>query len=139
MAQSASGGKTAFARPNLRGPGASILAMDSFAALVALLCLDRKSCDWARVEPFQADGFARFLVIAVGAGVKPVERGMDFRNQLGLPVARAQLDGAVGFRRRAVGEVRMVLIFPLQRDERFLAFPQYLFFPGHQLAPKIIP
>ena len=52
------------------------------------------------------------------------DRGVDLGDQLALAVAGAQLDGAVGLRGGAVGEIGMVLVLVLevlQRLARFLA------------------
>ena len=67
-----------------------------------------------------------------------VERFVDLGDQLALAVAGAQLDGAVGFGRRAVGEVGMILVFFLQMLQRFLGFLENIFPPREQLRAEIL-
>ncbi len=57
-------------------PGAapgSIVPVDAFPALMALLRLDGQCCDGPRIETLQADGLAGLLAIAVGAVLDPRE------------------------------------------------------------------
>jgi hypothetical protein len=42
------------------------------------------------------------------------QSGVDLGDQLALPVARAQFDRAIGFRRCTIGKVRMIDVFFLQ-------------------------
>ena len=76
----------------------SVVAIDPLPPLVALLRLDRQGRDRACFEAAQRDRLAGFLAIAVGAIIDPRQRLVDLGDQLALPITRAQLDGAVGFR-----------------------------------------
>ena len=62
------------------------------------------------------------------------QRRVDLGDQLALAVARAQLDGAVGLRRGAVGEVGVVLVLVLQMLQRLLGLLEDVLPPGEQLA-----
>src|SRR5208283_1710199 len=115
----------------------SIVPIDLLASLVALLRLDRQRRDGARVEAAQRDGLARLLAIAVDALVDPGERRLDLGDQLALPVAGAQLDGAVGLGRGAIGEIGMIFVIALQNQERFTALLKNLIFPYKELAFEI--
>ena len=100
---------------------------------MALLRFDRQGGDRARLEPPDRDRLAGFLAIAVGAVVEAMERGLDLGDQLALAVAGPELDRPVGLGRRAVGEIRVVLVFVLQVLERVPRFLQDVFLPGEQL------
>src|SRR5687768_2398345 len=115
-----------------------LVAINLLALLVALLRLDRERCDRARLEPLQRDRLAGFLAIAVGAVVDAADGGVDLGDQLALAVTRAQFDGAVGLRGRAVGEVWMIDVLVLQLDQRRLRLAQYFLFPCEQLGAEII-
>ena len=97
------------------------------------MSLDRQRRDRARFQAAQRDRLAGLLAIAVGAVVDAAERLVDLGDQLALAVARAQLDGAVGFRGRPVGEVGVILVFLLQMQQRFLGLLQDIFPPCEQL------
>src|ERR1019366_8438087 len=79
------------------GP-ASIVAIHALALLVALLRFHRQRRDRARFQAADRDRLAGLLAKAVGAIVDAPERFVDLGDQLALAVARAQLDGAIGFR-----------------------------------------
>jgi hypothetical protein len=64
------------------------LAVGSLAPFVAFLGLYRKGCDRPCIEPLQADRFAGFFAIAIGAIVEPGQSRVDLCDQLALPVAR---------------------------------------------------
>ena len=74
----------------------SIVAVNPLAALVAFLRLDRQRGDGPRIQPPQADRIARLLAIAIGAVIDPLQRRLDLRDQLALPVARPQFQRPVG-------------------------------------------
>jgi hypothetical protein len=94
-----------------RGGGESLLiAIDSLAPLVPFLRLDREGRDRPRVEAPERNGITGLDAIAVRAVLDARQRGFDLGDQLALPVAGAQFDRPVGFRRRAVGEVGMILV-----------------------------
>src|SRR6185437_15877460 len=76
----------------------SVVAIDALAPLVALLRFHRQRRDRARFETAQRDRLAGFLAVAVSAVVDAGERLVDLGDQFTLTVARAQFDGAVGFR-----------------------------------------
>ena len=106
-----------------RGGRTLLVAIDLLALLVALLRFDRQRRDRAGFEPLQRDRLAGLLAIAVGVVVDALQRGVDLGDQLALAVAGAQLDGAVGFRGGAVGEIGMVDVLFLQRLQRDPAIP----------------
>ncbi len=60
-----------------------------------------------------------------------------FGDQLALAVPGAQLDGPVGFRRCAIGDIGMVLIFVLEMLQRLLGLFQDVFPPVEQLLAEI--
>src|SRR5437660_444556 len=91
-----------------------LVAINLFALFVALLGFHRERRDRAGLEPLQRDRLAGLLAIAVGAVLDALQRGVDLGDQLALAVAGAQLDGAVGFRGGAVGQVRVVDVLLLQ-------------------------
>src|ERR1039458_9601132 len=91
------------------------VAIDLLALLVALLRLHRQRGDRAGFEPLQRDRLTGLLAIAVGVIVDALQRRVDLGDQLALPVASAQFDGAVGFGRSAVGKIRMVDVLLLER------------------------
>ena len=64
------------------------------------------------------------------------ERRVDLGDQLALAVAGAQLDGAVGFGRGAVGEVGVVLVLVLQVLQGFLASFRMSSFQASSLSRK---
>src|SRR5690606_21145671 len=107
--------------------------------LMALLRLDRKRGDRTGVETLEADRFARFLAVAVGAFVETLQRRIDLGDQLALAVACPKFDGTVGFRRRPVRKIRMVGAFFCQVVEGFARFAQDVVFPGVQLRSKVSP
>src|SRR3954453_13998829 len=92
----------------------SLVPVNPFAAFVTLLRLDRERRDRAGVETLQADRLACLLAIAVGAVVEALQGGIDLGDQLALPVAGTQLDGAVGLGRGAIGEVGVILALVLK-------------------------
>src|SRR5690606_2520175 len=89
----------------------SLVAIDLFTALVALLRLDRQRRDRPCIEPLQADGFAGFLAKTISAIVKTLPRGVDLGDQLALAIARPEFDGTVGFGGGPVGEIGVVGAF----------------------------
>ena len=76
---------------------------------MALLRLDRQRGDRARIEPLQADRLAGLLAVAVRAVLDAGERGIDLGDELALPVARPELERAVGLRGGAVGEIGVLV------------------------------
>src|SRR5262249_3598442 len=65
--------------------------------------------------------------------------GVDLGDQLALAVAGAQLNGAVGLRRCAVGEIRVILALGLKMGQRLLGLFEYLLLPGEELLAEILP
>src|SRR5438128_11628736 len=57
--------------------GVSVVAVRPFHALVSLLRLDAERGDRSGFKTADADRFVRFLAIAIGAVVVPVESGID--------------------------------------------------------------
>src|ERR1700677_565390 len=115
-----------------------LVAIDLLALLVALLRLHRQRGDRAGFEPLQRDWLAGLLAIAVGVVVDALQRRVDLGDQLALPVAGAQFDGAVGFGRSAVGKIRMADVLFLERLQADARFLYNLFLPRQQLGAKII-
>src|SRR5581483_4394459 len=85
------------------------VAIDPLAALVALLGFDRQRCDRPCFGALERDRVAGLLAVAVSAVRDSRQRCVDLRDQLALPIAGTELDGAVGFRRCAIGKVGMIL------------------------------
>src|SRR5262245_47856359 len=102
------------ARGTIRGRRRSVVAVDALAALVALLGLDRQRGDRAGLEPANRDRLAGLLAVSVGSVFDALERGVDLGDQLALAVAGAELDRPIGLRRRAVGEVGVILVLVLK-------------------------
>src|SRR3954465_4832679 len=115
-----------------------LVAIDLLAFFVALLRFHRKRGNGAGFQPLQRDRLAGFLAIAVGVVLDALQRGVDLGDQLALAVAGAQLDGAVGLRGGAVGEVGVIDVLFLQRLQRDPRLPQDLVFPGQQLGAEVI-
>ena len=109
----------------------SIVAINPLAPLVALLGLDRESGDRTGFQALDPDRLAGFLAIAVGPVVDPVQCSIDFVDQLALAVAGAKLDGPVGLRRGAIGQVGVVAfsccrISRVSRASRRMSFFQLM-------------
>ena len=77
------------------------------------------------------------LLVDAVEGPMPQTRFVT-KKALALAVAGAQLDRAVGFRRRPVREVRMVLALVLEVLQGLARFLQDLFLPGEQLHPEVL-
>jgi hypothetical protein len=97
---------------------------------VALLRLQRQRGDRAGFEAAQRDRLAGLLAIAVGAVFDAGERGLDLGDQLALAVAGAKLDGAIGLRGGAIGEIRVILVLVLEMLKGVARFLQDVFLPG---------
>src|ERR1700674_3233697 len=109
------------------------------AALVALLGFDGERRDRARFQAFDRDRLAGLLAEAVGALIDARERRVDLVDQLALAVAGAQVNRTVGFRRGAVGQIRMILALVLQVRERLAALAQDVFLPAQELHAEVLP
>jgi len=116
-------------RPGI--PYRLFVAVNLFPPLVTLLRLYRKRGDRPGVQSLQADRLAGLLAKAVSTVVNPLHRCIDFRNQLSLAVAGPEFDGAVGFGRRTVGEIRMVGAFLGKVLKRFPRLPEDVISPGN--------
>ncbi len=123
--------------PRASAPPALLVPINLFPLFVALLGFDRKRRDRSRFEPLQRDRLARFLTIAIGIVFNPLQGGVNLGDQLSLPVTGAQLDGAVGFRGRAIGEVGKVDVLFLKSLQRNLQFAEDIVLPCQQLGAKI--
>src|SRR5450631_3011009 len=121
-----------------RGGQTLLVAIDLFAFFVALLRFHRQRRDRAGFQPLQRDRLAGFLAIAVGVVVDALQRRVDLGDQLALPVAGAQFDGAVGLGRRAVGEIGMIDVLFLQGLQGDPRFAQDFVLPRQKLGAKII-
>src|ERR1700730_7168959 len=108
------------------------------AWLLALLDVDRERRDRARFQAFDRDRLAGLLAEAVGALLDARERRVDLVDQLALAVARAQLNRPVGFRRGAVGQIRMIFALVLQVRERLAALAQDVFLPPQELHAEVL-
>src|SRR5262245_59987646 len=106
---------------------------------MTLLRLDRQRADWARLEPLERDRLTRLLAITVGAVLEAAERGINLSDQLALAVARAQLDRAVGLRRRAVGKIGVILVLGLKMSPRFFGLLEDFLLPIDELLAEILP
>jgi len=98
----------------------SLVAVDAFAALVALLRFDRQGCDRSRFKALDRDWLTRLFAISVCAILDARERLVDLRDQLALAVARAQFNGPVSLRRGPVSKIGMILVLVLEVLEGFL-------------------
>src|SRR6185437_7481458 len=116
----------------------SVVAIDALPPLVPLLRLDRECRDRTRLKPSQRNRLPRFFTIPVRAVINPRQGLVDFGNELALAIARSQFDGAIRFRRRAVGQIGMILVFFLKVQQRFLGLLEDVFPPGEQLDAKIL-
>ena len=85
------------------------------------------------------DRLAGFFAIAVSAVLDARQRRVDLGDQLALPVAGAQLDGPVGLRGGAVGEVGMILALILEMLQRLLGLLEDVLAPVEQLQAEILP
>src|SRR3990172_11940184 len=117
--------------------GRSVVAVGALHALVAFLRLDAERRDRPGLQPTQADPLVGLLAEAVGAVLEAAQRLVDLGDQLAFAVARAQLERAVGFQRRAVGDIRFGQAFLLQVLERLRRVLQQLRAPGEQLLAKV--
>ena len=72
---------------------------------MAFLRLDRHGGDGTRFQATKRNGLARDFAISIFAIVDPPQGSINFRDELALAVARAQLDRPVGLARRAVVEI----------------------------------
>src|SRR5260370_41190547 len=106
---------------------------------MAVLALERERGDRARVEAPERDRVARVLAKTVGAVLQAGERGINRGDQLALAVARAQLDRAIGLRRRAVGKIGVILVLGLKMGERFLGLLEDFLLPSDELLAEILP
>src|SRR5271154_3307893 len=132
-------GVTAFAQDGRGRSESSLVAINSLAPLVPFLRLDREGRNRPRVETSERDCIAGLDAIAIRAVVDARPRGLDLGDQLAPPVAGAKLDRPVGLRRRAVGEVGMILALLLQRGQGVAALGQDRFAPCDQFAAEIFP
>ncbi len=97
--------------PELSGPvaPASVVAVGALHALVALLGLEREGGDGPGLEAAQVDRLGGLLAITVGAVLDAAQRVLDLGDQLALPVARPELQRALGLERGAVRHVAGLL------------------------------
>src|SRR5690606_4702569 len=86
----------------------SVVAVNAFLALVALLRLERQGGDRPGLEPLQGDRRPRVLAITVGACLDAAERRVELGHDLAVAVAGAQFDRAVGFLAGAIGEIGQI-------------------------------
>ena len=86
---------------------------------MAFLGFNRQGGDRAGVEPLERNLLARLFAIAIGAIVDAADGGVDLGDQLALPVAGAQLNGAIRLRGGAICDIGVVLVFVLQGGQRF--------------------
>src|SRR5262245_12924301 len=140
------GSRTGKSRPRATGPGLKapsaaglVVAIDPLAPLVTLLGFNRECGNRPGLQALERDRLSGLLAIAVGAVFNSVQCSINFGNQLALAVAGPQLDGAVGFRGGAVGQVRMVLVLILKVLERLLGLFQDVFPPRQELAAEVVP
>src|SRR5262245_10571629 len=115
-----------------------LVPVNLLALLVALLGFHRKRRDRAGLEALQRNRLAGLLAIAVGVVLDSLQRRVDLGDQLALAITGAQLNGAVGLRGGAVGQIRMIDVLLLQRLQGELRLAQNLVFPGQELGPEIL-
>src|SRR5829696_649960 len=125
-----------YCRPAYRNLLVPIYAL---AALVPLLRFHRQRGDRPGLKPLERDRLAGLLTIAVGTIVDPLQRRIDLGDQLALAIPRPQFDRSVGFRRRAIGEIGMVLVFVLKMLQRFPGFLEDFLLPGEQFVAEMLP
>src|SRR5690606_6885079 len=112
----------------------SIVAIDLLAPFVPLLGFDRQCRDGTCIEALQADRFAGFLAIAVGAFVDAADRGIDLGNELALAVASAQFERAFRFGGSAIRDVGMLHGIILKMLQRLAVLLEDVLFPFFELA-----
>lgn len=99
-------------------------------------CASSESVAIGRASRRLRDRLAGLLAIAVGAVVDAGDGGVDLGDQLALPVAGAQFDGAIGFGGGPVGDVRVILALLLQGDQGLLASRRISSFQARSLPRK---
>src|SRR5258708_2035388 len=114
-----------------------LVPINLLALLVTLLRFHRQRCNRTRLQPLERDRLASLLAIAVGVVLDALQRGVDLGDQLALAVAGAELNGAVGLRGGAIGEVGVVDVLLLQGLQGELRFLEDLVLPAEQLQAKI--
>ena len=82
--------------------------MDLFAALVTFLRLKGHGGDRARVKTLQRDRITGLFTISVFPFVDTAQSRVDLGDQLALPVTGPEFQGAIGFFRCAVRDIRDV-------------------------------
>ncbi len=98
-----------------------------------LLGLDRKRGDRTSLQALQPDRFAGFLAIAVGPIVETVQCSIDLVDQLALAIPGAELDGPIGFRRGAVGQIGVIDVLVLQMLQGVLGLFEDVLPPDRKL------
>jgi hypothetical protein len=106
---------------------------------VALLGLNRQGRNRPSFKALELDRLTGFFAIAVSTVFDSLQRSIDLGDQFALSVTSAQFDGAVGFRRGAIGKVGVVLALVLKMLERLLGFPQDVLPPIEQFQLEILP
>jgi hypothetical protein len=81
----------------------SIVTVGALAPLVALLGLNRQGRNRPSFKALELDRLTGFFAIAVSTVFDSLQRSIDLGDQFALSVTSAQFDGAVGFRRGAIG------------------------------------
>ena len=102
--------------------------------LVAFLRLEAEGGDGTGLEPGDADRLVGLLAVAVDPGLDPLQGLVDLGDQLARPVAGAELQGASGFGRGAVGNVGLVQAALLQMVQGFRRFVEEFVAPCQELA-----
>src|SRR5215218_7724920 len=103
-----------------------------------LLGLDRKRGDRTSLQALQPDRFAGLLAIAVGSVIQTVQCSIDLVDQLALAIPGAELDGPVGFRGGAVGQIGVIHILVLQMLQGVLGLFEDVFPPNRELLAEIL-
>ncbi|EPY02122.1 hypothetical protein K678_07582 [Magnetospirillum fulvum MGU-K5] len=112
--------------------------MSAFLALVPFLRLDRQRRDRTGFQAADADRLAGILAIAVGPILDPLQRGVDFGDQLTLAVTRAQFQGAVGFGGGTIGDIRLLQAPFLEVLQGFVRFAQQLGAPPQKFQAEVL-
>src|SRR4029079_3879549 len=115
-----------------------VVPVNPLATLMPLLGLDRKGGDRTSLQALQPDRFAGFLAIAVGSVIQTVQGSIDLVDQLALAIPGAELDGPVGFRGGAVGQIGVIHILVLQMLQGVLGLFEDVFPPNRELLAGIL-
>src|SRR5271169_2566180 len=130
---------SSFNAPRKSARRKSIVAVDTLTTLVTFLRLDRKHGDRTRLESLERDRLTGFLAIAVSAIFDALQRRIDLGDKLALAVSGAQFNRPISLRRRAVGEIGVILALVLEMLKRLPGLLEDALPPVEQLQTEILP